>query len=126
MIRVALIADSPVVRAGLTALLASAPGIEVVDARIALKHDVIPAAGGMAAPDIELVVWAPAHFDGTDGTALLDAGELDASPFAPGLVALLPALDPATVSDAVRGGAWAVLPIDADRDELVAAIHAVA
>jgi DNA-binding NarL/FixJ family response regulator len=125
MIRVALVADSPVVYAGLAALLASDPEIDVVDAGVALDH-AVPGALRLAAQGAELIVWAPTHFDTTDGAGPLEAGELDAGPFTSGLLVLLPAIDAAAVGDAVRAGARAVLPADADRDELVAAIHAVA
>ena len=59
-------------------------------------------------------------------TGALEAGEFGAGPFTPALVVLLPIVDVATVGEAIRAGARAVLPADADRDELVAAIHAVA
>ncbi len=126
MIRVALVADSPVVHAGLVALLASEPGIDVVESSAVLDPVVIGGSLRVSVPDPELIVWAPAHFDPVDGAGALDAGELGAGPFTPALVVLLPIVDVATVGEAIRAGARAVLPADADRDELVAAIHAVA
>jgi DNA-binding NarL/FixJ family response regulator len=126
MIRVALVADSPVVHAGLVALLASDPGIDIVESSAVLDPVVIGESLRVSVPDPELIVWAPAHFDPADGAGALDAGEFGAGPFTPALVVLLPIVDVATVGEAIRAGARAVLPADADRDELVAAIHAVA
>ena len=126
MIRVALLADSPVVRAGLASLLAADADIEIVEARGALDQPLARQDARFAAADAELLIWAPAHFDPADGVGPLESGELDASPFTPALVVLLPTIDVAAVSDALRAGARAVLSADADREELVAAIHAVA
>jgi DNA-binding NarL/FixJ family response regulator len=126
VIRVALIADSPVVHAGLAAMLTSEAGIDVVEWRGASDHAGAPGSVRMSAPEAELIVWAPAHFDSADGADALEPGEFGAGPFTPGLIVLLPTVDVATVGEAVRTGARAVLPAGVDRDELVAAIHAVA
>jgi len=123
VIRVAVVADSPVVHAGLAALLASEPGIDVVEWRTPLEAvESMP----LSASDADLIVWAPAHFDPADGAGALEAAEFGAGPFTPGLVVLLPIVDVSTVAEAVRAGARAVLSADADRDELVAAIQAAA
>ncbi len=126
MIRVALVADSPVVHAGLTAMLASEAAIGVVEWRGASDHAGPLSSVRMAAPEAEIVVWAPAHFDSADGADALEPGEFGAGPFNPALIVLLPIVDVATLGEAVRTGARAVLPANVDRDELVAAIHAVA
>jgi DNA-binding NarL/FixJ family response regulator len=109
VIRVAVLADSPVVRAGLTSLLASEPDIAVTPL------------------GADAMLWAPGpglppHAD----VLFVDAGDHDAlAPPAP-VVLLLPALDAAVVMDAVRHGAQAVLTVDADGDALLAAVRAVA
>lgn len=124
--RVAVVADSPVVYAGLVALLASEPGVDVVATVALTTGDDRPVALAAASPDASVVVWAPARFGGGDGDRATEQDELDALPRAQRLVVLLPVLDAASVTEAVRGGAVGVLSVDAHREELLAAIRAVA
>ncbi len=86
MIRVAIAAASPVVRAGLESLIASSPGMEVAgafaDARgiDALRADVVLAADGVELPEED------AH-----PAVLLSAGGFTADRFHSGVRAVLPA-----------------------------------
>lgn len=125
-IRVAILADSPAMAAGLTALLASDPEFVVGDPSVSLDRD---ARGvGVASTGLEatVVVWAPAAVGRADRDPRTTGEDLDAAVSQPGLVVLLSAVDRASVREAVRAGAAAVLPAAADRDELTATVRAVA
>jgi len=125
VIRVGLVTDSPVVHAGLRALLAAEPDFAFVEAPIGPHDDLAHGSVDVVAPEAEVIVWVPTHFDAGDAVVGVE-GELDASPLQRPIVALLPAVDASLLADAVRAGVRAVLPVDAERDELVAAIRAVA
>jgi DNA-binding NarL/FixJ family response regulator len=140
--RVAIVAGSPVLRAGLEALLAAAPSVVVVgsvaeretgDESVSLAELVAP-----LAPDV--VVWVPDR-EG-DGLALLRSD--DAAPRGrddrprergserggPAVVLLTDATDPrfATLGlrAIVRDGVRAVLPRESGADEIIAAVEAAA
>jgi DNA-binding NarL/FixJ family response regulator len=127
MTRVAVVASSPVLRAGLESLLAAAASLVVVGS-VADRHDhdddAVPLAELVAplAPDV--VVWVA-------------DGDRDALPRladdAPGLAARRPAVvlladlaDPRAAVRALRAGVRGVLPREAGVDEIVAAVEAVA
>ncbi len=126
MVRIAILADSPVVSAGLRSLLAAETDVTVVDTPRASGQSLLSGLGRSAAPDADVIVWAPTRAEISDTERPLDAEELDGAPFSPRLVVLLPDMDAATTGEAVRGGASAVLSADVDRTELIAAIRAVA
>ena len=96
MIRVQVLADSPLVRAGLEAMLRASPGIELV-----------------TGADADVLV--------------LQADQLpDELPGGAPVVLIATLADPQTASDALRLGVRAILPPDADPEEISAAIEAVA
>jgi DNA-binding NarL/FixJ family response regulator len=126
--RVAVVADSPIVRAGLIALLGAESTLVVVDAvtRADLRDDDSAPLRELvagAAPDV--VVWAPWRLD-EDALLSLhdDPGDADAPRVA---VVLLADLDSDGLAGrALRAGVAALLPADADTQEIAAAVHAAA
>lgn len=102
MIRVAIAAASAVVRAGLEALLATAPGLELV---------------GVWPDATELGDWRP--------DVLLLAGEIPAAPSVPAVV-LTNEAQPSWSVEAVVAGVRALLPRDASPSAILAAIEAAA
>lgn len=126
MVRIAIIADSPVVSAGLRSLLAAQTDLTVIETPRASGERADSGLGRGTAPDADVIVWAPTRAEIGDTERPLDSEELDGAPFSPRLVVLLPDMDAATTGEAVRGGASAVLSADVDSTELIAAIRAVA
>lgn len=119
-LRVLVVADSPVVRAGLVAVLAEDAGLLVVGRTTT-------AAVGVAVarhrPDVVLVAREPGE---TTGTGL---DEDSPAPEHPAVVVMRELEDDAgghTAVDALRAGARAVLPRDAAPAALRAALRAVA
>lgn len=110
MIRVLIAASSPVIRAGLTALLRDHPAIEAVGS--VSFTEPLPAA---AAPDVVLVALDRA---GDEPPASLVSGIAPA-------VLLADALTPEWTGEMLRAGARAVLPREVTTVELTAAIEAV-
>ena len=105
MIRVFVVAESAVVRAGLEALLRSSDAIEIVGS------SADPAAAADAQPDVVVFDW--------------DSGD-DLTPpetAAPAVI-LASGHDPEWTRDMLRLGARAVLDRDATREEIVAAVQA--
>ena len=125
MTRVVVVASSPVVRAGLEALLAAAPSLVVVGsvAERRERDELVPLAELVAplAPDV--VVWVPEHEDDALATLRGDDGGVRGSP---AVVLLTDLSEPRTVARAVRAGVRAVLAREAGADEIVAAVDAVA
>jgi DNA-binding NarL/FixJ family response regulator len=126
MLRVAIAAALPSIRAGLRALLEAAGDSEVVgmfgrpgDDRV-LDPD---AAAGAADVVADVLVIDPSpRFD------LRDVGELKlfgAGDGGPGVVLLGPAAGDERLPAELAGRAWAYLPRDASGDQLVAAVRAV-
>ena len=111
--RVLVAADSPVVRAGLAALIAQIPSFSLagsVDPETLAEH--VPA----LQPDVVLIEWRPASHDGLN--ALLESG--------PPFVMLVEEEDAAAIAAALRAGLRAVLPRHASTVEIKAAIEAAA
>lgn len=119
-LRIVLVDDHPVVRAGLRALLASADGLEVVgeadsgDAAIALVARLQP---DVVLMDLRLGA-------GTDGVAATAA--IMAAPTPPRVVVLTTYDTDADILRAVEAGASGYLLKDSDPDTLLAAIRAAA
>ena len=122
MIRTLVAAASPVVRAGLEALLTRSASVAVVGVT----------SGETLADDIEthepqVVLFA---LDARDGGAPSLASRIALSPDAvartPALVVLADAPNALWAADAVRAGARGVLPSDATPDEIIAALEAAA
>lgn len=115
--RVAVVAESPVVRAGLRALLEAEPGVVVVAA--------LAAPDALAAIDADVLVVAAA----TPDLAPLSRRDDDAFGEAvrrPAIVLLADRIDVDTARRALAGGARAVLPLDAGEAVVMAALHAAA
>jgi DNA-binding NarL/FixJ family response regulator len=126
MVRVAIVADSPVVYAGLRSLLAPETDLVVLETSRASGASLPSGPERAAPPEADVIVWVPTRAEISDGDRRLDSEEVSGVAFSPGVVVLLPDMDAATASETVRGGASAVLPADADGVELVAAIRAAA
>jgi DNA-binding NarL/FixJ family response regulator len=116
--RVLVIADSPIVRAGLEAVIGTAASLVSVGA--------VASADGADAiearePDVVVI-------EQTAGASLGTLPPLspDAQSRAPALVVVVEHLDVRATSRLLRAGARGVLPRDASPDELVAAIDAAA
>jgi DNA-binding NarL/FixJ family response regulator len=126
MTRVAVVASSPVLRAGLESLLAGAASLVVVGS-VADRHDgdddPVPLAELVAplAPDV--VVWVA---DGGDALPRLADDAPGLATRRPAVVLLADLADPRTAVRAVRAGVRGVLPREAGADEIVAAVDAVA
>jgi DNA-binding NarL/FixJ family response regulator len=112
-VRVLVAADSVVVRAGLEALVAQAPPLELAGssspANLAERIRELQ-------PDVVLMDWRPGNDDALE--PLLKAG--------PAVVLLADEQDPAMLSTGLRAGLRALLPHHASAEEIVAAIEAVA
>lgn len=107
MIRVFVVADSAVARAGLEALLGSNDDFEVAGS------SADPAAAAEFQPDVVVFAW--------------DRGSEEPAPeTAARAVILSGGHDPEWTRDALRLGARAVLPHDASREEILAAVEAAA
>jgi DNA-binding NarL/FixJ family response regulator len=129
MTRVAVVAASPVLRAGLEALL----GRRAVDRRRRQRGRAPRAGRGRAdrgarrAARADVVVWVvDGVVDGAgDGLAALraDDGSVRGGP---AVLLLTDLVDPRAAARAVRAGVRGVLPREAGADEIVAAVEAVA
>ena len=108
MIRLLIAAPSPVLRAGLEALAASSPGVELVGA--------LPDLSSVDAlrPDIVLTTLAP------DEIASPEDG------YSAGYVILTDAPQPVWTQEAVRNGVRAILPRDASPAAILASVEAAA
>jgi len=119
VIRVVVADDHPVVRAGLTALLSSLPGVEVVGVaatgREALREVVT------TRPDVAVLDLQMPDLDGFAATRELARA-------APGVAVLVLTMfdDDDSVFAAMRAGARGYLVKGAEQDEIARAIHAVA
>lgn len=118
-IRLLIADDHAGFRAGLTALLASERGLELIG--VAGNGSEAVAETLRLQPDVVLMDLAMPEVDGVTATRRI----LDTSPHVAVLVLTMAAADDA-VFDALRAGARGYLLKGADRSELVRAIHAVA
>jgi DNA-binding NarL/FixJ family response regulator len=118
-LRLLLVDDQALVRAGFRLILSEQPGVEVVG-EAADGHEAVRAAGELA-PDVVLM---DVRMPGLDGIAATRA--ITALPSAP-RVLILTTYDLNTyVYEALRAGASGFLLKDAPPDELLGAIHTVA
>ena len=118
-IRVLLVDDDALVRAGLTMMLDGANGIEVVGE--AADGDQVPAAVDAHAPDVVLMDLRMPRTDGITATR-----RLRARPRAPEVIVLTTFDADENVLAALRAGASGYLLKDSPPDQIVAAIHRVA
>jgi DNA-binding NarL/FixJ family response regulator len=119
MIRVLLVDDHPAMRAGLTAVLRSEPGI--VPLAAASSADDLPAALARTKPDVVVLDY---HLPGTDGLSLCRA--LKRTVPAPAVLIYSAYADAALVVPALLAGADGLLHKGAPAPELFDAIRSVA
>lgn len=134
MIRLAVVADSPLVQAGLEALVSGDADVQILRGTLAGADDdgQVSPWERVAALGPDVVLWAPAS--AADVLFALEHGADDAGPGVYGDTATagLPALvvvadvSPADVLDAVRAGARAVLPTASGAGVVAAAVQAAA
>ncbi len=119
MIRVLLVDDDPIVRAGLRLMLGGAPDIEVVaEAADGAEVSALVTAHG---PDLVLMDIRMPGVDGVEATRRIRAAVPDAA-----VLILTMHDDDATVFTAMRAGARGYLLKGAEQDEIAGAIRAVA
>jgi len=118
-IRVLLVDDDALVRAGLTMMLDGANGIEVVGE--AADGDQVPAAVDAHAPDVVLMDLRMPRTDGITATR-----RLRARPRAPEVIVLTTFDADENVLGGLRAGASGFLLKDSPPDQIVEAIHRVA
>jgi two-component system, NarL family, response regulator YdfI len=111
LVHVWIVANSPIVRAGLAALLMPDPAIEVVGQSASLSHQPQPA------PDVVLMEW-----DADENLAPLSGFDLDLS----GVVLLLNNWQQLNGSVLLRAGIRGLLPSQATGEEIGAALEAAA
>jgi len=122
VIRALIAAASPVVRAGLEALLARSASVAIVAATT----------GDTLADDIEthepqvVLLAVEARSDAVPNVVTQIGLSPDAVPRTPAFVLLADAPSLSWTADALRGGARSVLPRDATPDEIIAALEAAA
>jgi DNA-binding NarL/FixJ family response regulator len=117
-IRVLLVDDDALVRAGLTMMLDGANGIEVVGE--AADGDQVPAAVDAHAPDVVLMDLRMPRTDGITATR-----RLRARPRAPEVIVLTTFDADENVLGGLRAGASGFLLKDSPPDQIVEAIHRV-
>lgn len=134
MIRLAVVADSPLVQAGLEALVSGDADVQIVRGTVASADDGASVSPWerVAALGPDVVLWAPAA--PADVLPALEHGadEGEAGAYGDAAASGLPALvvvadvSPAEVLDAVRAGARAVLPTASGAGAVAAAVQAAA
>lgn len=120
MIRVAIVADSPVVLAGLVAVLSAEPDIQV---DVGERQQSMPTI--MVGESVDVLVWAPRGPVTRADMTWHDDGDSDERLTIPTMV-LLEGVEIGVVRHAYARGAHAVLPLDAGSEELIATLRAVA
>ena len=118
MIRVTIVADSPVVLAGLVAVLSAEPDFQV---DVGGGRQPMPTIVGES---VDVFIWAPRGSARAD-MPWHDEGDIDEHLTIPTMV-LLEGVEIAIVRHTYAAGANAVLPLDAGSEELVATVRAVA
>lgn len=121
MIRVAIVADSPIVRAGLIAVLSAEPDIQV---DVGDGQQSMPTI--MVGESVDVLIWAPRGSVTRADMTWHDDSDIDEHVTTPPTMVLLEGVDIGAVRHAYAAGANAVFPFDARSEELVAALRAVA
>jgi DNA-binding NarL/FixJ family response regulator len=110
MIRIAIVAESPVVRAELAAAIGAESDVLIIS----------------AAEDADVVLSVAASGTSRYDPAEREDGDLDDRLMHPPTILLLDRLDAESARDALAAGSSAVLPVDAGGESLIAALRAVA
>jgi DNA-binding NarL/FixJ family response regulator len=136
VIRVAILADSPVHRAGLASVLGADPDVRIVSPieHLGAGRDPVRDAGDDAhaarslthSTEADVVIVGPRRAASLDDVLPSDGSDLDERVSGPATMVLLERMDAGTAQDAYAAGASAVLAIDARADELLAALRAIA
>ena len=124
MIRVAIVADSPIHRAGLASVLGADAGIRIVAGEESRDGDEDVDDAPMREADVVIVV--PRGSADVSDVLPSDGSDLDERFRGPATMVLVERLETSSATDAYAAGASAVLPIDASAEELRAAVHAIA
>ena len=121
-VRVVVVDDQPLVRAGLAMLLGAAPGLEVVGEAADGREAVVVV--GRSRPDVVLMDLRMPVKDGVAATAELTGGATEAEPK---VLALTTFADESLMYDALRAGASGYLlkhAAPAENVEAVRCVHA--
>src|ERR1700738_185008 len=110
MIRVAIVAESPVVRAELAAAIGAESDVLIIS----------------AAEDADVILSVAAPGTSRYDPAEREDGDLDDRLMHPPTILLLDRLDAESARAALAAGSSAVLPVDAGSESLIAALRAVA
>lgn len=116
LIRVAVVASSAIARAGLEKLLADYSDLEVVGS--AARVETLSQQLSLLQPDVVLLEWTDSEVNSLPAIPSL--------PEPPAFVLLMDEWQPAILTDLLRAGVRAMLPIDATVDEIVTAIQSAA
>ena len=119
MIRVAIVADSAVLRAGLASVIGAEPGVQIVasaDASDVMERE----------DDVDVVVMVPRRDTSLTGALSPDESDLDERVRGPATMVLLERMEASVAQEVYAAGASAVLALDAGAEELRAAVRAVA
>jgi DNA-binding NarL/FixJ family response regulator len=119
VIKVLVVDDHQLVRAGLVTLLASAPDVEVVGE--AADGDEVVAAATASSPDVVLMDLSMPRMDGVAATRAVLSANPDVR-----VVALTSFTDRRRVTDVLAAGAVGYLLKDSAPDELLAGVRAAA
>jgi DNA-binding NarL/FixJ family response regulator len=117
LIRVVVIANSVITRAGLEALLATSPMLELVGNTA--STEILGQYSEPLQPDVVLMEWGDPENDPLPALLTPDSD-------VPAIVLLMDEWQQASISEALRSGVRGLLPIEATADEIVKTIQAAA
>jgi DNA-binding NarL/FixJ family response regulator len=132
VIRVAIVADSPVHRAGLASVIGSEPDVRIVttaEQRGAGRDagdDEHSTRSHALSDEVDVVIVVPRRGSSFDAVLPSDGSDLDERGHEPATMVLLERIEANGALEAYASGASAVLPIDASADELFGALRAIA
>jgi DNA-binding NarL/FixJ family response regulator len=132
VIRVAIVAESPVLRAGLASIIGAEPEVRIVGTSGSRDEAVVVAGGTPSAhepppmEDVDVVIVVATHAMPLGDVLPSDGSDLDERVTGPATMVLLERTEPSVAQRAYAAGASAVLPIDAGAEELRAAVRAIA
>lgn len=124
LIRVLVIAHSVVMQAGLEALLASDPKLEVVGSLADTRY--LQSQVEQLQPDVVLLEWEESDLDWLGTLVGEGAGAETPAATGPGMVLLMEDWQSAPIADLLRSGVQGILPDDATADEIIGTLQTVA